>query len=101
MQQVRDLKAFQREGRKRKRPSSSHGMAVRLRTKQWDDQGFDWKSWTPGANARAPAIPSVDAIQGATMTKEKNTAAKAQSAATRTVQPKPQARKAKSKLEQL
>src|SRR5262245_9994843 len=58
-------------------------------------------SWALGANARAPAMPPVDAIQGATMTKGKNTAAKAPSAATRTVQPKPQARKAKSKLEQL
>ena len=35
------------------------------------------------------------------MTKGKNTAAKAQSAATRTVHPKAQAGKAKSKLEQL
>jgi adenylate cyclase len=40
-------------------------------------------------------------IQGATMTKGKNTTAKAQSAATRTVQPKPPAGKAKSKLGQL
>jgi hypothetical protein len=79
----------------------SHGMAVRLRIKQWDDPRFDWRSRALRANARAPAIPPEDAIQGAAMTKGKNTAAKAQSAATRTVQPKPQARKAKSKLEQL
>ena len=36
-----------------------YSKSFELRTKQWDDPRFAWRSWALGANAKAPAPFSV------------------------------------------